>query len=542
MPKILTPGRRLFRGGAAVAALAAATAALGAVAGPPGVPTTPGVANPDGRTSDVVEPAVARPELVTPPSTEPRPPGPEEVALIDLRTLPGAVAEILQDPTTLPEVWDPPFDPRERLELRSRSHWFLAVGDAAAVASLRGGLASTLSTETPPIEVRVQVIELARTEDATESTLTEIRRDPSGSLVQALAATPPENARVLAEGRTTLAPGGDERLTWKTPDGTSTTVELGVDPGTTEAELVLRIDVETSRSRTLGRRSDRDGARATDRRRRTSLGRSVATTTAPFAETSVRLIDGSRKTLPSPAPSNAAPVIVVATPEPGTAEDLQTSLPTTPYVEGPASRDGIGRRYFDREIAQVMGHLGAAWLERPEREREERTELLLSLLPVEFGDTVADIGAGSGYFTRRLARLVGPQGRVLATDIQPQMLELLERRLAEEGIENVRPILGTVTDTGLEPDSVDLILLVDVYHEFDHPWEMARSMRRALRPGGRVALVEYRANDPAGPIKPLHTRTAAQSRLEFEAAGFRLEREVVGDLPWQRLQLFVRDE
>ena len=121
-----------------------------------------------------------------------------------------------------------------------------------------------------------------------------------------------------------------------------------------------------------------------------------------------------------------------------------------------------------------------------------------------------------------------------------EMLEILGNSLEDEGITNVEPILGTITDSGLEPNSVDLILLVDVYHEFDHPWEMARSMRRALRPGGRVALVEYRANDPVVPIKPLHTMTAEQSRLEFEAAGYRLVETREDGLPWQRLQLFER--
>lgn len=135
--------------------------------------------------------------------------------------------------------------------------------------------------------------------------------------------------------------------------------------------------------------------------------------------------------------------------------------------------------------------------------------------------------------------MVGEGGRVLATDIQPEMLQILDQSLAREGIGNVTPILGTITDTGLEPGSVDLILLVDVYHEFDHPWEMSRSMRRALKPDGVVALVEYRAGDPQVPIKPLHTMTAEQSRLEFEAAGFSLVGETVGDLPWQRLQLFA---
>jgi ubiquinone/menaquinone biosynthesis C-methylase UbiE len=232
---------------------------------------------------------------------------------------------------------------------------------------------------------------------------------------------------------------------------------------------------------------------------------------------------------------NQPPVVILLKAMPS---EASAPLPEAIYRVGDATRDGTGLYHFDREIAQVMGHLGAGWLERPEREREERTEHLLGMLRVEPGMTVADIGAGSGYFTRRLARLVGDGGRVMATDIQPEMLEILDRGLLAEGIENVGMVLGRVDDAGLAPSSVDLILLVDVYHEFDHPWEMLRSMRRALRPGGRVALVEYRANDPVVPIKPLHTMTAAQSRLEFEAAGFRLLEEREDGLPWQRLQIF----
>ena len=221
-------------------------------------------------------------------------------------------------------------------------------------------------------------------------------------------------------------------------------------------------------------------------------------------------------------------------------------VPVDIYQDQEATRDGIGKRYFGREIAQVMGHLAAGWLERPQREQEEKTSKLMNMLPyppegdIDHIPVAADIGAGSGYFTRRLARQA-PEGIVMATDIQPEMLQFLKQGLEIEGIDNVKTVLGRIDDTGLEAETVDMILLVDVYHEFDHPWEMARSMFKALRPGGVVALVEYRANDPEVPIKPLHTMTEEQAILEFEIAGF----EWIwtrGDLPWQRLIVFQRPE
>lgn len=493
------------------------TAAAGALAGPPGVPTTPG----RGTAVTTETPAADR----------------DEIALLDLRTVPRDLLPILENPASLLRAWKPSPSTRRNLELRRRGDWFIAAGSSDAVGSFRTWYATTLSTAAMPVEFDIRVIELP--EAGNDDLLTSIRRDPRGATVQDLARDLPAGATLLASGTMTVGSGGSERLEWDDPSGPRTTVEIAVRPGATHDELEIQIDAETSRSQTLGRRTDRVGARATDRRRRTTMGTSVATTTGAFAESTVRLLDGGRRTLPSAPPRDAAPIVLIATPSAGTADGLRATVPTRPYLDGKASRDGTGRRYFDREIAQVMGHMGASWLERPEREREERTDLLLSLLPIVPGDTVADIGAGSGYFTRRLARMVGEGGRVLATDIQPEMLQILDQSLAREGIGNVTPILGTITDTGLEPGSVDLILLVDVYHEFDHPWEMSRSMRRALKPDGVVALVEYRAGDPQVPIKPLHTMTAEQSRLEFEAAGFSLVGETVGDLPWQRLQLFA---
>ena len=492
--------------------------AAAVVPGPPGVPTT------GSRRTESPE-SIVRPRA-------------DSIALVDLRTAPRTLRPILESPQSLRRAWKPESPILEGLEIRRLDHWLIVSGTPQSVEAFRSWYAVTLSTETPPIAVEIRVIELP-TDDPT-GMLDAIRRDPRGPMVQELGRSLPAGSDLIASGRLTVARGTSERLEWDQSPGSRTVVEIGVGSDATNDGIEVQIDAETSRSRTLGRRTDRIGARATDRRRQTTSGTSVGTTTGAFAESTVRLLDGGKRTFPSAAPTDARPVVIIVTPSQGTIEGLRTTIPSSPYVQGKASRDGIGRRYFDREIAQVMGHMGASWLERPEREREERTELLLSLLPVDAGDTVADIGAGSGYFTRRLSRMVGDQGTVIATDIQPQMLEILGSRLVEEGIDNVKPMLGTITDTGLEPESVDLILLVDVYHEFDHPWEMSRSMLRALKPDGVVALVEYRANDPLVPIKPLHTMTAEQSRLEFEAAGFELVEETVGDLPWQRLQLFAR--
>jgi ubiquinone/menaquinone biosynthesis C-methylase UbiE len=198
----------------------------------------------------------------------------------------------------------------------------------------------------------------------------------------------------------------------------------------------------------------------------------------------------------------------------------ESSLRTAdgPYSTARASRDGIGKFYMSREISFVMGHRGAAWLERPERAVEEQPDRVVEGMALAPDAVVADIGAGSGYFTFRLARAV-PDGRVLAVDVQPEMLEILETRMAEAEVENITLVLGTASDPNLAEASVDAILLVDTYHEFDYPLEMARAMTRALRPGGRLYLVEYRAEDPEIPILPLHKMTEVQARREIEAAG-----------------------
>jgi predicted methyltransferase len=191
-----------------------------------------------------------------------------------------------------------------------------------------------------------------------------------------------------------------------------------------------------------------------------------------------------------------------------------------------------------RRFALPMSVAGADWLDRAERVEEEGTDRALGLIGVQPGSTVADIGAGSGYYTVRLAKLVGASGRVYANDIQPGMLNLIRRRLSTERIRNVEVVLGTETDPGLPRGAIDLALLVDVYHEFSDPQVMLRRIREALKPGGRLVLLEYRAEDPAIPIRPEHKMTVAQAKLEVEAEGFVLA-SANGDLPWQHILTFT---
>lgn len=203
--------------------------------------------------------------------------------------------------------------------------------------------------------------------------------------------------------------------------------------------------------------------------------------------------------------------------------------------------DGIGKFYLGREIAHVMGHQAANWLERPEREREERPDLLVPALKLRAGDAVADVGAGTGYYTRRLAKAVGTNGLVYAVEIQQEMLDLLANKLAREGIANVKSVLGTITDPKLPHASLDLILMVDVYHEFEFPFEMVATMCRALKPGGRIVLVEFRGEDPSVPIKPVHKMTEAQVRKEMSAHPLEWV-QTIGTLPWQHIIVFRKKE
>jgi len=190
-----------------------------------------------------------------------------------------------------------------------------------------------------------------------------------------------------------------------------------------------------------------------------------------------------------------------------------------------------------REIAQTMHYTGAPWLVRESRQREEDCRMLLEALAVEPGQTVCDMGCGNGFYTLELARRVGPRGLVYAVDIQPEMLRMLAERAATEGLDNIRPMLGTPIDPRLPAAAVDMVLCVDVYHEFSHPEEMLARIRASLKPRGRLVLAEFRGEDPAVPIKPLHKMTKQQMRAELEPAGFLVAGEF-DRLPWQHLVFF----
>jgi len=234
----------------------------------------------------------------------------------------------------------------------------------------------------------------------------------------------------------------------------------------------------------------------------------------------------------TPTPPAASP-----TPPPVT-----TAAPPAPaiveYTTGPGTPDGIGKFFHGREIAKVMGHPAIGWLERTEREREEAPSKAIAAIDLAPDAVLADIGAGSGYYSFRLSEKV-PQGKIVAVDIQPEMLDFLRKKSAELGITNVEPHLGTIEDVKLPAASLDAALMVDSYHEFSHPREMLASLHHALKPGGRIFLLEFRGEDPRVPIKPLHKMTEAQARLELETAGFRFVSNL-RPLPWQHFMIFER--
>jgi ubiquinone/menaquinone biosynthesis C-methylase UbiE len=214
----------------------------------------------------------------------------------------------------------------------------------------------------------------------------------------------------------------------------------------------------------------------------------------------------------------------------------ENSVAMPQYRQGRGSPDGIGKFYEGREIAAVMGFQGTPWLERPSRAREERPDLLVEELRLQSGMTVADIGAGSGYLSRLMAPLVGP-GRVFAVDVQPQMVALLRQLSQRPEFQNIVPIQGDADNVKLPPASIDLAILVDVYHELAYPYEVMRTLIRSLKPGGRVVLVEYRAEDPAVPIKPLHKMSEVQITREMNVLPLVWER-TSERLPMQHIVVF----
>jgi ubiquinone/menaquinone biosynthesis C-methylase UbiE len=209
-------------------------------------------------------------------------------------------------------------------------------------------------------------------------------------------------------------------------------------------------------------------------------------------------------------------------------------LPVWTQVSTPATHPVTGRVY-----ARPMSADGADWLSRPEREEEEQPRLAIDALNIPKGATVADIGAGSGYMTALLARRVGPGGKVYANDIQVRMLDLLRRNIAQQKLTNVEPVLGTIDDPKLPADAIDLALMVDVYHEFSEPQKMLRGIRSALKADGRMALIEYRGEDPSIPIRPEHKMTVVQVRAEIEPEGFRFVK-TIETLPRQHIIVFVK--
>jgi ubiquinone/menaquinone biosynthesis C-methylase UbiE len=216
-----------------------------------------------------------------------------------------------------------------------------------------------------------------------------------------------------------------------------------------------------------------------------------------------------------------------------------TSLaPTSPYTYKRPSIDGIGKVYIGREIAQVMGYEGSEWLDRKNRDKEEKPQVLVEALELKPTDVVADIGAGTGYISFKIASQV-PNGQVLAVDVQPEMIKMLGDRILKSGVTNVKPLLGTEQDPQLTPNSIDLAIFVDVYHELAYPREVMTAVAKALKPNGRIALVEYRGKDPFVFIKPLHKMTQTQARKEMADIGLKWQ-ETKSILPQQHLMLFTQ--
>ena len=219
------------------------------------------------------------------------------------------------------------------------------------------------------------------------------------------------------------------------------------------------------------------------------------------------------------------------------AKQVPKQEPNPIYQQYPPTADGIGKVYKGREIAPVMGYQGAAWLERAEREKEERTDILLRALNLKLGMTVADIGAGTGYLSRRMADGVGLQGTIYAVDVQPEMIGKLKS--LSKKYPNIQPVLSAPADIKLATNSLDMAVMVDVYHELEFPYEVAQSVWAALKPNGKLVLVEYRAEDDKVPIKNSHKMTQAQVIKEITALPFRWHNTVTS-LPWQHVIIFTK--
>lgn len=234
-------------------------------------------------------------------------------------------------------------------------------------------------------------------------------------------------------------------------------------------------------------------------------------------------------------------LIVLICVTPSFADDPK-SKPAKPRYETRTEHDpdGIGKFYKGREIAWVMGHQAAGWLERPEREKEEAPTKLIQALDVKAGMNIADVGAGSGYHTFRLSPMVGEKGKIYAVDIQQEMLDLMKKKAEKLGIKNVELVKGTEADPKLPKETLDLIFLVDVYHELSHPYEMTEKMVAALKPGGRIAFVEFRLEDDAVPIKLVHKMSERQVILEMAEFEDMEHSKTIGTLPWQHIVVFKK--
>jgi ubiquinone/menaquinone biosynthesis C-methylase UbiE len=247
---------------------------------------------------------------------------------------------------------------------------------------------------------------------------------------------------------------------------------------------------------------------------------------------------------------SAAAVLALLTVSPANISSLRTDVyaalikqaaVSAPNYENRKEHDpnGTGKFYMGREIAQVMGPGGIPWLDRPEREDEEKPALVMAALKLHGGETVADVGAGSGYFTFRIAPKVGPRGKVLAVEIQDEMIAALRERIARQKVPNVEVIKGSERDPRLPARDVDIVLMVDVYHELSFPYEVMTAIRQALKPGGRVVFVEYRKEDPAVTIKEVHKMSVAQLRKEMQVVGL-APLDTIETLPLQHIVIFEK--